>query len=107
MASLVTAAAVVVVELFHSHLDRTDAPSAILVLVRILHHVALCFCSLLMLYLFCVFCVRRGKRPAKMPLRRRNSWNSVELCLAIDDLDVQVLYDAVQTECTMPKQADT
>ena len=35
-------------------------------------------------------CGRGSTRPAKLPLKRRNSSASVELCLFMDDLDVQV-----------------
>lgn len=38
----------------------------------------------------CGSCGRGATRPAKFPLKRRNSSSSVELCLFIDDLDVQV-----------------
>lgn len=36
-----------------------------------------------------LFFGRGVTRAAKLPLKRRNSWSSVELCLVIDDLDVQ------------------
>ncbi|CAM9226548.1 unnamed protein product [Scytosiphon promiscuus] len=49
------------------------------------------------------------QRPAKIPLKRRNSSSSVELCLVIDDLDVQamikvtslVLHHHISEGCAM------
>lgn len=38
----------------------------------------------------CAHCLRRATPLSKLPLKRRNSSSSVELCLAMDDLDVQV-----------------
>lgn len=64
---------------------------SVLDIVATLNHFECCP-VLVFVFLFSLLsCDRReGVRRGKMALKRRNSSSSVELCLAIEDLDVQV-----------------